>query len=48
MTRSHKELVGREFGMRFDFSPAQAKVRTLMAVSKQSHCLNALPRRWAD
>ena len=34
--------------MRFAFYPQQSKVRTLIAVSKQSHCLNALLYHWAD
>ena len=48
MAGSYKERVAKQFGMRFDFFPAGAKVRTLIAVSKQSHCLNALLHRWAD
>lgn len=45
---SYKENVAKRFGMRFEFFPSGQKVRTLIAVSKQSHCLNALLHRWAD
>lgn len=48
MEKNYKEIVARRFGMRFEFYPAGQKVRTLIAVSKQSHCLNALLHRWAD
>jgi formyltetrahydrofolate deformylase len=47
MTAAYKEQVARSFGMRFHFCPAGTKIRTLIAVSKQSHCLNALLHRWA-
>ena len=48
MRNSFKELVVRRFGMRFSFFSADSKVRTLVAVSRQSHCLNALLHHWAD
>lgn len=48
MKRSFKEEVGRRFGMRFEFYPSKRRMPTLIAVSKQSHCLNALLHRWAD
>ncbi len=47
MAGSYRKKVSRRFAMRFDFYPAKQKIRTLIAVSKQSHCLNALLHRWA-
>jgi formyltetrahydrofolate deformylase len=43
-----KETVARRFGMRFEFYPSDKKLRVMVAVSRQSHCLNALLHRWAD
>jgi len=48
MTASYKKTVARRFGMRFEFFPAGQKVRTLIAVSKQSHCINTLLHHWRD
>ncbi len=48
MQSSYKNEVAKKFGMRFGFYPAEKKMRTLIAVSKQSHCLNALLHRWSD
>jgi len=48
MKSSYKNEVAKKFGMRFGFYPAEQKMRTLIAVSKQSHCLNALLHRWSD
>jgi len=48
LSGSYKETVSRRFGMRFDFHPAGQKVRTLIAVSKQSHCINTLLHHWWD
>ena len=45
---SYKESVGKKFGMRFEFHPTGQKVRTLIAVSKQSHCINTLLHHWWD
>ena len=45
---SYKDKVARRFGMRFDFFPAGQKVRTLIAVSRQSHCINSLLHQWWD
>jgi formyltetrahydrofolate deformylase len=45
---SYKQTVGRRFGMRFQFHPSGRKVRTLIAVSRQSHCINALLHHWWD
>ena len=48
MAADFKEAVARKFGMRFDFHSSGRKMRTLIAVSKQSHCLNALLHQWWD
>lgn len=43
-----EENVARQFGMRFEFYRSDQKLRVMVAVSRQSHCLNALLHRWAD
>jgi formyltetrahydrofolate deformylase len=48
MAAAFKKAVARGFGMRFDFHPSGSKMRTLVAVSRQSHCLNALLHQWRD
>jgi formyltetrahydrofolate deformylase len=48
MQQSFKDQVARRFGMRFAFFPADSKVRTLIAVSRQSHCLNSLLHHWSS
>ena len=48
MVSGFKKNVARRFGMRFKFYPSDQKLRVMIAVSKQSHCLNALLHRWAD
>jgi len=48
MAAGYRENVARRFGMRFDIHPSERKMRTLIAVSRQSHCLNALLHRWWD
>jgi formyltetrahydrofolate deformylase len=48
MQASYRNTVARRFGMRFDFHPSGRKVKTLIAVSKQSHCINALLHQWWD
>jgi formyltetrahydrofolate deformylase len=48
MVARYKDGVARRFGMRFEFHPSGRRMRTLIAVSKQSHCLNALLHRWYD
>ena len=48
LSASYKENVGRKFGMRFKFHSPKKKVRTLIAVSKQSHCINSLLHHWWD
>jgi len=48
MVAQYKDSVARRFGMRFEFHPSGRRMRTLIAVSRQSHCLNALLHRWYD
>jgi formyltetrahydrofolate deformylase len=48
MQQSFKDQVARRFGMRFACFPADSKVRTLIAVSRQSHCLNSLLHHWSN
>ena len=48
MAVGYKDRVARRFGMRFEFFPAGRKVRTLIAVSRQSHCINSLLHQWRD
>jgi formyltetrahydrofolate deformylase len=48
MISDYKQSVARQFGMRFELYPSERRLRVLVAVSKQSHCLNALLHRWAD
>ena len=46
MSERFRETVARRFGMRYEVHPAGARVRTLVAVSRQSHCINALLHQW--
>jgi len=48
MAGHYKDRVARRFGMRYRFFPSGQKVRTLIAVSKQSHCINSLLHHWWD
>ncbi len=48
MMADYKTRVARHFGMRFELYPSDQKLRVMVAVSRQSHCLNALLHRWAD
>jgi formyltetrahydrofolate deformylase len=48
MAADYKERVARRFGMRYEIFPSGQKVRTLIAVSKQSHCINSLLHHWWD
>jgi len=48
MRSNFKDQVARRFGMRYSFFPQTQKVRTLIAVSRQSHCLNTLLHHWHD
>jgi len=40
--------VARRFHMSFEFHPAGHRMKTLIAVSRQSHCINTLLHRWWD
>ena len=43
-----RETVARRFGMDFEFHPSARRMRTMIAVSRQGHCINALLHRWRD
>ncbi len=47
LSEAFREQVARRFGMRFAVHPAERAMPTLVACSRQSHCLNALLHRWA-
>ncbi len=47
LLEAFKAAVARRFGMSFNAWPAKRAMPTLVACSKQSHCLNALLHRWA-
>ncbi len=48
MQTQYKNSVARRFGMRFEFHPSGQRMRTLIAVSRQSHCINQLLHHWWD
>lgn len=48
MSDAFRRSVARRFGMRFEFHPSGQRMRTLIAVSKQSHCINQLLHHWWD
>jgi formyltetrahydrofolate deformylase len=48
MEAKYRQSVARRFGMRFEFHPSGQRVRTLIAVSRQSHCINQLLHHWWD
>ena len=48
MAARYKDAVALRFGMRYAFFPSGQKVRTLIAVSRQSHCINQLLHHWWD
>ncbi len=48
MASHYRGTVARRFGMRYEIFPSGQKVRTLIAVSKQSHCINSLLHHWWD
>ena len=48
MEAAYKDSVARRFGMRYQIFPSPQKVRTLIAVSRQSHCINSLLHHWWD
>jgi formyltetrahydrofolate deformylase len=41
------EAVGRRFEMQWHFHEVQRRCRTLLAVSRQGHCLNSILHRWS-
>lgn len=43
-----QETVAGRFDMPFEVHPAERPIPTLLACSRQSHCLNALLHRWAS
>ncbi len=47
LSDAFRSEVARRFGMRFAVHDKSRKIRTLIACSRQSHCLNALLHRWA-
>jgi formyltetrahydrofolate deformylase len=48
LAASYRATVGKAFGMRFEFHPSEQKIKTLIAVSRQSHCINTLLHHWWD
>jgi formyltetrahydrofolate deformylase len=48
LTGHYRSAVARRFGMRFEFHPSEQRTRTLIAVSKQRHCINTLLHQWRD
>jgi len=48
LAQGFKEKVAKRFAMRFSFFLSEQKLRVMIAVSRQSHCLNALLHRWSD
>jgi len=48
MSASYHDAVAEKLGMRFEFHPAGQKMRTLIAVSQQGHCINSLLHHWRD
>jgi formyltetrahydrofolate deformylase len=47
LDRAFAEEVGRRFGMQWHFHEVQRRCRTLLAVSRQGHCLNSILHRWS-
>ena len=48
LSEAFDEAVARYFGMGFTFHPTAVPMPTLVAVSKQSHCITSLLHRWKD
>lgn len=48
LVSSYRDTVAKKFGMRFSCIPAKRKTRTMIAVSRQDHCLHSLLHRWQD
>jgi formyltetrahydrofolate deformylase len=47
LNRRYAQTVGERFRMQWRFHNAQQLCRTVLAVSKESHCLNSLLHRWS-
>ena len=47
LDREFAAAVGRQFAMTWRFHEARRKCRTVLAVSKQGHCLNSILHRWS-
>jgi formyltetrahydrofolate deformylase len=47
LDREFAATVGQRFGMTWRFHEARRKCRTVLAVSKQGHCLNSILHRWS-
>jgi formyltetrahydrofolate deformylase len=47
LDRAFAEQVGNRFEMRWRFHETQRRCRTLIAVSRQGHCLNSILHRWS-
>ncbi|MEE4218982.1 MAG: formyltetrahydrofolate deformylase [Xanthomonadales bacterium] len=48
LSAGFNQSVARPYTMDFDFHPSSRRMRTLIAVSRQSHCINTLLHRWRD
>jgi formyltetrahydrofolate deformylase len=48
LVEGFESAVARRFDMPFEFHPAGHRMKTLIAVSRQSHCINTLLHRWWD
>ena len=47
LDREFAATVGQRFGMTWRFHEARRKCRTVLAVSRQGHCLNSILHRWS-
>jgi formyltetrahydrofolate deformylase len=47
LDRAFADGVGQRFGMRWRFHEVRHRCRTLIAVSRQGHCLNSILHRWS-
>ncbi len=47
LERSFADKVGQPFRMQWQFHEVQRRCRTLIAVSRQGHCLNSILHRWS-
>jgi formyltetrahydrofolate deformylase len=48
LRRAFDEAVAAALDMEFEFHPGARRMRTLIAVSRQGHCLNTLLHQWRD